>query len=731
MIPEVAPYNNYTGDSSTTKFDFDFFIEDSTQLVVQLTQEDGTIKTLTNDTDYTIHEVGNENGSYITFPITGSSYSTLSSSEIISLSLSLPIAQESEYGTSSELDLVSLEYSLDYLTRICQIINRQVTRALKVAEGSNISTDELALDVEKIADISDDVSIVAAISGDVTAVKNNAENINLVAEDLINIDKVANDLSNIDAASSNAILAKKYAIGVPSEPEEGSAKYWAQQAATGQIQSDWEQSDNTKKDFIKNKPDLSLKQDKLVSGVNIKNFNGVSLLGEGDIEFNALPDQEGNAGKFLTTDGTDASWVEIDTGANKDINNLTSLGNARLQYAPFAINAGTVLNGENATLKTPGGTPIEVTKYLVPQLSANTSDYGTATVQNARGNAQAYQFTTGMIGAPAYNNLIWTIQLNNDYYMPANKVASFTIASNNSVDGAGGYYGIFGVKITYIYTDNTEEVVFDNSNFISHTWNNGAPTFATGTCTASSEIVKGIRVEPYRGTAQYCDAGYFTMTYVDTVGTSSTLVCDPCTVTTCDGRTQIFETSATLDISTQANGSYSIFKDYETGELLLTNDFKMSNLNPSADYWLDNSTTPANLKIDNNGIYTINNDLVYIGDCTVSSSLVTALKNREFNDSGYIINRYSKAVIIETYVNGKSWYRVYSDGWCEQGGYAGSGISSVSFLKVFANTDYTLTCALNQNVNSAPYWSDFGYNRTTTGFRLRGLCSWQASGYIN
>ena len=49
----------------------------------------------------------------------------------------------------------------------------------------------------------------------------------------------------------------------------------------------------------------------LVSGTNIKTINSNSILGSGDLTLDVLPDQEGNADKFLKTDGTDASWAEI------------------------------------------------------------------------------------------------------------------------------------------------------------------------------------------------------------------------------------------------------------------------------------------------------------------------------------------------------------------------------------------------------------------------------------
>lgn len=56
----------------------------------------------------------------------------------------------------------------------------------------------------------------------------------------------------------------------------------------------------------------SAKQDALVSGTNIKTINNTSLLGAGDITIDSLPAQSGQSGKFLTTDGTDASWATVD-----------------------------------------------------------------------------------------------------------------------------------------------------------------------------------------------------------------------------------------------------------------------------------------------------------------------------------------------------------------------------------------------------------------------------------
>ena len=76
-VSSIEPVNNYAGNNSATKFDFDFFIENENELLVQHTNKAGYQTTLKLNTDYTINEIGSENGSYIIFPIDGSDYDVL------------------------------------------------------------------------------------------------------------------------------------------------------------------------------------------------------------------------------------------------------------------------------------------------------------------------------------------------------------------------------------------------------------------------------------------------------------------------------------------------------------------------------------------------------------------------------------------------------------------------------------------------------------------------------
>lgn len=87
--------------------------------------------------------------------------------------------------------------------------------------------------------------------------------------------------------------------------------------------------------------------------------------------------------------------------------------------------------------------------------------------------------------------------------------------------------------------------------------------------------------------------------------------------------------------------------------------------------------------------------------------------------------------VIETYSNGTSWYRIWSDGWCEQGGRTTS--TSVTFLKSFVDTNYSFSgVSINSNSGGA---ASTVTNLTTTGctYYTYGNAGgmWQACGYIS
>lgn len=78
--------------------------------------------------------------------------------------------------------------------------------------------------------------------------------------------------------------------------------------------------------------------------------------------------------------------------------------------------------------------------------------------------------------------------------------------------------------------------------------------------------------------------------------------------------------------------------------------------------------------------------------------------------------------VVETYSDDNgNWYRIYSDGWVEQGGIAVAGVNNL--LKAFNTNKFRM--GLSPNGSTHSYVSA----RTTTTFTITGgACDWIACG---
>lgn len=100
----------------------------------------------------------------------------------------------------------------------------------------------------------------------------------------------------------------------------------------------------------------------------------------------------------------------------------------------------------------------------------------------------------------------------------------------------------------------------------------------------------------------------------------------------------------------------------------------------------------------------------------------------------------TKPYITETYENGASWYRVWSDGWCEQGGYTNSNVTTVTIDLIKTLRDYNYTVRLTDT--DTAYSSQFTANicvkypfESTSQITIFGSPNrtgtfWQVDGYI-
>lgn len=97
------------------------------------------------------------------------------------------------------------------------------------------------------------------------------------------------------------------------------------------------------------------------------------------------------------------------------------------------------------------------------------------------------------------------------------------------------------------------------------------------------------------------------------------------------------------------------------------------------------------------------------------------------------------AVEVETYLDEfGNWYRVYPDGWCEQGGTVGTTSTSgypkytVNLLKAMKDTNFNVQVTGRYTSNSAE-GADYCFARTTTSISFVSATigtDWYVCGYI-
>ena len=97
----------------------------------------------------------------------------------------------------------------------------------------------------------------------------------------------------------------------------------------------------------------------------------------------------------------------------------------------------------------------------------------------------------------------------------------------------------------------------------------------------------------------------------------------------------------------------------------------------------------------------------------VSGKANTSLDNIT-NAAASSLNAVGARTVVNAYRNGESWYRKWSDGWVEQGGY---GKGQITFMVAYA----AAPCILLGDANlSGEGWPCRANNITTTGFYLFG-----------
>jgi len=214
----------YVGNGSQTEFDYDFLILDEDDLSVYHRDSDGNETLLTKDTDYSVDSgVGEDEGGTITFPLAGSTFSTLASDETLTLAREVPYTQEKAFGSYYSLPTSEIEAALDRTVMLAQQLKEELDRTLKysitVPEDEREDVNDLittisgyATDAEasKVAAEAAEVNAEAAEDSAVAAA---AKVPDVAAGDADKVLQVKDDESGAEWNALSAIITSLYASG--------------------------------------------------------------------------------------------------------------------------------------------------------------------------------------------------------------------------------------------------------------------------------------------------------------------------------------------------------------------------------------------------------------------------------------------------------------------------------------------------------------------------------------
>ena len=133
--------NSYSGNGSTTTFNYTFKITDQDDLEVIIRASTGTETVKTITTHYTVTGVGNAGGGTVVFtagniPITG---------ETIVIRRATPQTQATDYLANDPFPAESHEDALDKLTSITQELQEEVDRSIKLSRTNTMTSTEFTV----------------------------------------------------------------------------------------------------------------------------------------------------------------------------------------------------------------------------------------------------------------------------------------------------------------------------------------------------------------------------------------------------------------------------------------------------------------------------------------------------------------------------------------------------------------------------------------------------------
>lgn len=188
---------------------------------------------------------------------------------------------------------------------------------------------------------------------------------------------------------------------------------------------------------------------------------------------------------------------------------------------------------------------------------------------------------------------------------------------------------------------------------------------------------------------------------------------------------------------TQGNNTYRTIASFQNGNDALftgsgygapqgTYANAQSGLIAGSTFGLTPDSSKSGIETDSTGLYLY----YYVGETVQNANLI---------DVQHVLDSLVEVpVIIKTFVDGTSGYRIWSDGYCEQWGITSLATeNTVSLTKTFLNNNYLVILTPDRDTQSA--CCAYNWEKTTNSFKCAsefngGLISsrksWKASGYL-
>ena len=140
-ISSTTVKNSYSGDGSTTTFNYTFkiFADSDLQVIIRSSTATETVKTIT--THYTVTGAGNANGGTVVF----TAGNIPASGETVVLRRAVPQTQAIDYIANDPFPAESHEEGLDRATMTLQQLQEEVTRSIKLSRTNTMTSTEFAV----------------------------------------------------------------------------------------------------------------------------------------------------------------------------------------------------------------------------------------------------------------------------------------------------------------------------------------------------------------------------------------------------------------------------------------------------------------------------------------------------------------------------------------------------------------------------------------------------------